>query len=140
MNNNKRHRVTISFKMIISTIVLFYVFFALSFHANAEAYFTGQKKAACEAIMCLSTGSPPHECDDSLHKYFKIVVKNSLGVLNPRKTLKARKSFLRLCPKADEKKIDEVNTVEQRDDDQSNTRTPHEYDRDHLDRDHDDFR
>lgn len=84
------------------------VFFAGN--TQAEDTFTGEKKAACEAIMCLSTGSPPHECDDSLKKYYKIVVKNSLGGINPRETLKARKNFLKICPKAEEETIDGVNT------------------------------
>ncbi|WP_062059557.1 TrbM/KikA/MpfK family conjugal transfer protein [Cellvibrio sp. OA-2007] len=67
------------------------------FAANTQADFTGQKKAACEAIMCLSTGSPPHECDDALKKYYKIVIKSTFGI-NPKKTLEARKNFLKLCP------------------------------------------
>lgn len=98
--------------MNIKKIGLF-VFIALSLgslQAQAEDYFTGQKKAACEAIMCLSTGSPPHECKDSLKKYFKIMVKSSLGALNPKKTLEARKNFLNLCPNVDKKQIDLVNT------------------------------
>lgn len=91
----------------------FFIFVSMSFlslQAQAEDFFTGQKKAACEAVMCLSTGSPPHECKDSLKKYFKIMIKSSLGVLNPKKTLEARKNFLNLCPNVDEKEIDAVNT------------------------------
>lgn len=82
--------------------------------ANAQDMFTGQKKAACEAIMCLSTGSPPHECDDSLKKFFEIVIKDSLGMLDPRKTKDARKNFLDLCPNVDEETVNEVNTAERR--------------------------
>jgi len=79
-------------------------------NTQAEDAYTGQKKAACEAVMCLSTGSPPHECKDSLKKYFKVMVKNSLGAINPMETLKARKNFLKICPTVDESIIDTVNT------------------------------
>lgn len=96
-------KITFNFIFIISMIS--------SVISHAEDSFTGEKKAACEAIICLSRGNPPSECDDSLKKYFKIVVKNSLGVLNPVKTLKARKKFLKLCPSGDDDSIDEVNTV-----------------------------
>lgn len=95
---------------MIKKIMLFVLLVPLSFQSFAEDFFTGQKKAACEAIMCLSTGSPPHECDDSLKKYFKIVVKSSLGALNPKKTLEARKNFLKLCPNVGEEDVDKVNT------------------------------
>lgn len=93
--------------------VVFFIFGCMSFfslQAQADDFFTGQKKAACEAIMCLSTGSPPHECNDSLKKYFKIMIKSSLGIINPKKTLEARKNFLNLCPDVDESDKDKVNT------------------------------
>ena len=90
------------------SVIFLTAFFAAS--AQAEDTFTGQKRAACEAIMCLSTGSPPHECKDSLKKYFKVMVKSSLGVLNPKKTLEARKNFLNICPKQDQSLIDKINT------------------------------
>lgn len=89
-------------------VLMLTAFFAAN--TQAEDVFTGQKKAACEAIMCLSTGSPPHECKDSLKKYFKVMIKTSLGAINPKETLKARKNFLKMCPKAEEKTIDGVNT------------------------------
>lgn len=91
-------------------IFVFLAFFVVTGQASATDFFTGQKAAACEVILCLSTGSPPHECKDSLKKYFKIMVKSSLGVLNPKKTLEARKNFLNLCPNVDESDIDRVNT------------------------------
>ncbi len=93
--------------------ICIFIFVSLSFgclQAQAEDMFTGQKKAACEVILCLSTGNAPHECKDSLKKYFKIMVKSSVGVLNPKKTLEARKNFLNICPNVDEKDIDKVNT------------------------------
>jgi hypothetical protein len=82
----------------------------ISFQVFANDFFTGQKAAACEVILCLSTGSPPTECKDSLKKYFKILVKSSTGLLDPTKTLKARKNFLKICPNVSESDIDRVNT------------------------------
>lgn len=38
------------------------------------------------------------------------MVKSSTGVFNPKKTLEARKNFLKLCPNAEENVIDGVNT------------------------------
>lgn len=95
---------------MLKKICVFAAFFFVTFQASAADFFTGQKAAACEVILCLSTGSPPHECKNSLKKYFKIMVKSSLGVLNPKKTLEARKNFLNLCPNVDEKDVDRVNT------------------------------
>lgn len=58
--------------------------------ANAEL--TGDTKLACEAILCLSSGKPPHECQPSLRKYFSIHDKK------PHRTIQKRKDFLKLCP------------------------------------------
>lgn len=57
---------------------------------------TGDKAAACEALMCLAAGKPPHECTPSLKKYFAISFKSA------GKTKDARKDFLKLCPAASE--------------------------------------
>ncbi|WP_373740190.1 TrbM/KikA/MpfK family conjugal transfer protein [Neisseria sp.] len=56
---------------------------------------TGDARLACEAILCLSTGSPPSECRPALKKYFSIKLKRA------HKTLAARKNFLKLCPSSD---------------------------------------
>jgi hypothetical protein len=80
--------------------------------AKAEDILTGEKRLACEATMCLSQNhGRPEECKESIKKYFAIKIKNSLGHLDPRKTLEARKNFLKLCPKVDEAIVDSVNTV-----------------------------
>jgi hypothetical protein len=60
--------------------------------AVAQELLEGDEKDACEAILCLSTGSPPHECDSSLKKYFSIKKKK------PGDTIKARRDFLEKCP------------------------------------------
>jgi hypothetical protein len=61
--------------------------------ANAEG-FTGDTKLACEAILCLSTGSRPSECSPSLRRYFDISARRLSD------TIRARKNFLNLCPSA----------------------------------------
>ena len=74
---------------MIRFVAIFSVFL-LSFQAYAQEMFTGDKKLACEAIICLSTGSPPNECQPALRKYF------SINFSNFSKTLKERKNFLDL--------------------------------------------
>ncbi|KKX24157.1 TrbM/KikA/MpfK family conjugal transfer protein [Rhizobium sp. LC145] len=60
--------------------------------ASAQDVLTGDTRLACEAILCLSTGSRPSECSPSLSRYFGIH-KRKLS-----DTLKARLNFLNLCP------------------------------------------
>lgn len=55
---------------------------------------SGDEGSACEAIICLSTGSPPGECSPSLRKYF------SINLSKPWKTIEARINFLKMCPTA----------------------------------------
>jgi len=57
---------------------------------------TGDTRRACEALLCLSSGKPPHECDPALSKYFSIKKKKASD------TRKARRDFLELCPAAKE--------------------------------------
>jgi TrbM len=52
----------------------------------------GDEGSACEAILCLSSGSSPSECMPSLRKYF------SINLSKPWKTIQARINFLKLCP------------------------------------------
>ena len=52
----------------------------------------GDEGTACEAILCLSSGSSPSECMPSLRKYF------SINLSKPWKTIQARINFLKLCP------------------------------------------
>ena len=58
----------------------------------AQPTFEGEKKQACEAVLCLSSGERPEECQPSLKKYFSIKAKK------PWKTFKLRKQFLKKCP------------------------------------------
>ncbi len=57
-----------------------------------DSFLDGDTKLACEALLCLSSGSRPHECDPALHRYFSIQKRKW------KNTLKARRNFLRLCP------------------------------------------
>lgn len=59
---------------------------------HAEDLLTGKVKLACEAILCLSTGSPPNECSPSLNEYFSIDYDDFSD------TIKGRINFLELCP------------------------------------------
>ena len=53
---------------------------------------TGDTKLSCEALLCLSSGKRPEECDPALNRFFSI--KKS----KPSATLYARKDFLSLGP------------------------------------------
>jgi hypothetical protein len=64
--------------------------------AGAEEVLTGDTRLACEAVLCLSSGTRPSECSPSLSRYFSIKKKWWSD------TVKARFNFLQLCPVADE--------------------------------------
>lgn len=64
--------------------------------AYAADQLTGDTKLACEAILCLSSGQRPEECNPSLRRYFSI---------NPRRIsnmIRDRRNFLNLCPTAND--------------------------------------
>lgn len=61
---------------------------------TVEQFFTGDTRLACEAILCLSSSQRPDECSASLSRYFNITR------LKWSNTVKARRSFLNLCPTA----------------------------------------
>ena len=56
-------------------------------------YLIRDKKLACEAILCLSVGKPPHECNPALKRFYSIIAKK------PQDLAKKRQNFLALCPK-----------------------------------------
>ncbi|MDG6896491.1 hypothetical protein A6A19_00325 [Actinobacillus delphinicola] len=83
------------------TIFIFSLFLISSVYASGVyESFTGDKKLACEAILCLSTGSRPAECRPSIKKFFSIHGKK------PWKTIQLRKQFLELCPNDNSQGID----------------------------------
>lgn len=60
---------------------------------NPAALLSGDKKYACEALMCLTAGgTSPQECNPALHKYHSIHRKHRSD------EIRARKEFLRKCP------------------------------------------
>jgi hypothetical protein len=64
--------------------------------AGAQEMLTGDTRLACEATLCLATGTRPSECSPSLSRYFSI---------HKRKwsdTVRARANFLSLCPVSDQ--------------------------------------
>jgi hypothetical protein len=62
-------------------------------HAD-DGLFTGDVRLACEAVLCLASGTRPGECAPSIRKYFSITARKLTD------TIKKRKSFLNLCPAA----------------------------------------
>ncbi|MDP3334989.1 MAG: TrbM/KikA/MpfK family conjugal transfer protein [Methylococcaceae bacterium] len=65
---------------------------ACPFAQAGDGLLTGLVKLSCEAILCLSTGSPPNECSPSLSQYFSIDFDDFSD------TIDARIDFLNLCP------------------------------------------
>jgi hypothetical protein len=64
--------------------------------AKAQEVLAGDTRLACEAILCLSSATQPAECSPSLSRYFSIT-KRKLS-----DTIRARSSFLQLCPVANQ--------------------------------------
>ncbi|PPD50876.1 MAG: hypothetical protein CTY13_00825 [Methylobacter sp.] len=54
---------------------------------------TGDRKLACEAILCLASNKRPNECQESLNRYFGIDF-DDFG-----DTATARANFLNQCPR-----------------------------------------
>lgn len=69
---------------------------AMTAPALAQEVLEGDTRLACEAILCLATGQPPHECQPSLRKYFSITAKKLSN------TIRKRRNFLDLCPVANQ--------------------------------------
>lgn len=86
-------------KKLVAASLVAAAFFASPTTA-AEDMLTGDARLACEAILCLSTGERPSECAPSIQRYFSISLRKF------KDTLKARKKFLSLCPKAPQDDID----------------------------------
>ena len=73
-------------------IFLLALFTFLPIRAWADQELTGDTKLACEAILCLSSGTRPGECGPSLSRYFGISHKKW------KDTVKSRRNFLNQCP------------------------------------------
>ena len=57
----------------------------------------GDRRLACEAILCLSSIHQPPECRESIIRYYAIKVFER-HVFNLSKTIRAREQFLQMCP------------------------------------------
>ncbi len=59
---------------------------------SAQEVLSGDTRLACEAVLCLASGTRPSECTPSLNRYFSISAKKF------KDTLKKRRNFLNQCP------------------------------------------
>lgn len=64
--------------------------------AYSSEVLTGDIRLACEALLCLSSGTRPDACAASLSRYFSIQRRRFSN------TLRARLNFLNLCPVANQ--------------------------------------
>ncbi|EDB8709774.1 conjugal transfer protein TrbM [Salmonella enterica subsp. enterica serovar Schwarzengrund] len=78
-------------KKLLSLVVAVAAFGSVS-TSNAQEVLTGDTRLACEAVLCLSSGTRPSECRPSLNRYFSITARKF------KNTLKKRRNFLNLCP------------------------------------------
>lgn len=89
-----------------------FLVFAMSLSAAAAAaqgsgnddIFTGDKRLACEAVLCLSSPQRPSECSSALNRFFGIK-KFKKGKFSASRTKSARTQFLQLCPDAGDKNL-----------------------------------
>lgn len=81
-----------TFKRLTALFVLAFLSISRPAFAESADLLTGDTRQACEAILCLSSGTRPSECASSLSRYFGIH-KRKLS-----KTISARKDFLKRCP------------------------------------------
>jgi hypothetical protein len=79
-------------KNLIASAVLTISAFTMPTSANAQDVLTGDTRLACEALLCLASGTRPTECAPSLRRYFSI----SFRRFND--TIRGRTNFLNLCP------------------------------------------
>ena len=77
---------------LLSFLIGLNLIFAANTSFADEEILTGDTKLACEAVLCLSSGDKPSECNPSLKRYFSINKKKMSD------TIKARKNFLNMCP------------------------------------------
>jgi hypothetical protein len=78
-------------KNLLSSVTLIASVLTLLSPAKAEEL-SGDTRLACEAVLCLATGTRPGECTPSLQRYFSI----SYRYLSD--TIRGRLNFLNMCP------------------------------------------
>lgn len=79
-------------KKLLSSLVVAVAAFGSVGTASAQEVLTGDTRLACEAVLCLASGTRPSECAPSLNRYFSITARKF------KDTLKKRRNFLNLCP------------------------------------------
>lgn len=76
--------------LIASAALAVAAFGAIPATASAQEILTGDTRLACEAILCLATGTQPSECTPSLRRYFSISYRKLSD------TIRGRVNFLNL--------------------------------------------
>ena len=78
----------------LSTLLATLLSAALGASAMAQDVLGGDQGLACQAILCLATGSPPAQCAPALSRFYGI------SYMYWADTLQGRINFLNLCPVA----------------------------------------
>lgn len=91
--------------MKIKVLLFSLIGIGFSSSIRADIEFTGDKRLACEAILCLSTNTRPSECSPAIRKFFSIKAKK------PWKTIRLRKDFLNLCPASNDAGLPSYNDL-----------------------------
>lgn len=87
-------------KLTVVVVAITLMIFGLAAPPTQAAdVLTGDKKLACEALLCLSSPDRPSECSPALSRYF------SIRKFKWKKTVNARKKFLKKCPNSKEQEI-----------------------------------
>lgn len=89
-------------KGLVFSLFLLIGFATITF---GEVLLTGTPKLACEAILCLSSGTRPGECSPSLNAYFGINYKYWSD------TVRARRNFLSQCPTVSSSNDQQMSTL-----------------------------
>ncbi|WP_072228573.1 TrbM/KikA/MpfK family conjugal transfer protein [Campylobacter coli] len=76
----------------VNLAIMFMLSSLFALNLNANDVLTGDRRTACEVLLCLSSGQRPSECDPALKHFYSIKGKKAGD------TLKKRKKFLELCP------------------------------------------
>lgn len=79
-------------KNFLASAILASSALAMSMPASAQDVLTGDTRLACEALLCLASGTRPNECAPSLQRYFSISYRKFSD------TIRGRVNFLNLCP------------------------------------------
>lgn len=79
-------------KNILASAALAVAALSITNTVSAQEVLTGDTRLACEAVLCLATGTRPNECTPSLQRYFSISYRKLSD------TIRGRINFLNLCP------------------------------------------